>query len=118
MDPAWIGRVLILMVVGGVLLRQSNRYTSQPNRKRALQFGAGAMFCFAGFNLALATGALSPLAQAVGVAGMLLFTGAAVSLVLSFRSGERAGERKALEAEARAYIEQRKQERSKPEQKG
>jgi hypothetical protein len=108
MEAAFIARVLILIVIGGVLLRQAARHADQKYRKRAFQLGAGALFCFAAFNLSLSTRAeLGLLQQLLGLVGFGLLLAAVVSLMLSLRNAELKQDQARIAAEAQAYRQER-----------
>jgi hypothetical protein len=113
MGTALIARIGIAVVLAAVLAAQARRLTGQPHRRRAFLMGAGALLCFAGFIVTLGAGGGSGALQgAMAIAGMALFVGAALSLVLSLRSGERAGDHARISAAAQAYRAKREREQA------
>jgi hypothetical protein len=109
-DIVMVGRVVIALVIAATLLFQARNLSGQPNRRRAFQFGAAALFCFAAFNLSIgAQLEFGALQQLTALAGIALFVGAAISLLLSLRSGERRADRDRALAEASAYRAEREQ---------
>lgn len=110
MDTSILVRVLVALLIAAGLFVQARKLVGQPNRKRAFQLGAAAFICFAAFNLSIGmTADFGALQQAVALAGMALFVGSAISMVLSLRSGERAADRQRALAEARSFREGREQ---------
>lgn len=109
MDSGFLARIVIALLIAAALFVQARRLIGQPHRRRAFVLGAVALLCFALFNLFVSQGgAMSGLLQLFALAGVGLFLAAAVSLVLSLRSGERASDQARIAEEARAYHENRK----------
>ena len=82
---------VILRVIAFILFYQARQLVGQPNRKRAFILGGVALLCFTVFNASISLGVeLGILQQLTALAGMILFVGSAISLVLSLRNGERS----------------------------
>jgi hypothetical protein len=107
-STALLARIGIAVVLAAVLAAQARRLSGQPHRRRAFYLGAAALACFAAFNATLALAASAGAVQsALALAGVALFVGAAASLALSLTSGERAGDRGRIVAEAQAFRAER-----------
>ena len=73
---------------------------------------AAALLTFAVFNGSLAvSGQIGVLQAIVGIAGLALFAGAVVSIILSLRRGEMRSQRDRMTAAAQEYRERRTGER-------
>jgi drug/metabolite transporter (DMT)-like permease len=109
MDLMFIVRTLIALLIVFILFYQARRLVGQPNRKRAFMLGAVALLCFTFFNVSISMSLeFGVLQQLTAVAGMALFIGAAVSLVLSLRSGEHRADHARAAAQAQAYTQERR----------
>jgi drug/metabolite transporter (DMT)-like permease len=107
-------RALIALLLAVFLFVQSRGAAAQPQRRRAFWLGAAALLMLAAYNGTLLLDATpGPLQTGLAVAGMALFVGAVVSLVLSFSSGELRGERERIAAAAREFREQREEQARK-----
>ena len=103
-----IVRVLVALLLAVLLFFQARAASAQPHRRRAFLLAVAALVAFAAYNGALALGAATgPLLVGLAVAGMALFLGAVVSLVLSWSAGELRGQREQIAAATREYREQR-----------
>jgi drug/metabolite transporter (DMT)-like permease len=103
-------RMLVALLLAVFLFFQARGAAAQPQRQRAFWLGAAALLMLAAYNGALVLNATSePLQIGLAVAGMALFVGAIVSLVLSFSSGELRGERERIATAAREYRERREE---------
>jgi len=106
----YLTRVLVALLLAAFLFVQARSAGAQPHRRRAFRLGAAALLMLAAYNAALALDATTgPLQIGLAIAGMALFVGAIVSLVLSFSAGELRGERARIAAAAREYRQQREQ---------
>ena len=104
----YIVRMLVALLLAAFLIFQARGAAAQPHRRRAFRLGAVALLMLAAYNGALVLDASTgPLQIGLAIAGMSLFIGAIVSLVLSFSSGELRGERERIAAAAREYRERR-----------
>jgi hypothetical protein len=107
-STALIARIGIAIVLAAALAAQARKLSGQPHRRRAFYLGAAALGCFAAFNATLAVAASASTVQAVlAFGGVALFVGAAISLALSLTSGERAGDRGRIVAQAQAFRAER-----------
>lgn len=108
MSTVFIIRIGIALLIAAVLFMQSRGLQAQPHRKRAFQLGAAALLAFVGFNVLLGLGATLGFFEGfLALAGIGLFAGAALSLVLSLRSGERSQDRAKIEQAAREFRQER-----------
>jgi drug/metabolite transporter (DMT)-like permease len=104
----YIPRMLIALLLAAFLCFQARGVAAQPHRRQAFWLGAAALLMLAGYNGTLVLNeSPSPLQTGLAIAGMALFVGAVVSLVLSFSSGELRGERARIASAAREFREQR-----------
>ena len=110
----YLTRGLIALLLAAFLFFQAGGVAAQPHRRRAFWLGAAALLMLAAYNGALVLDETTgPLQIGLAVAGMSLFVGAIVSLVLSFSSGELRGERERIAAAAREYRAQREEQARK-----
>ena len=110
----YLTRALVALLLAAFLFFQTRGTAAQPHRRRAYWLGAAALLPLAAYNGTLALNETPGLLQTVlAIAGMALFVGAIVSLLLSFRSGELRGERERIAAAAREFREQREQQAHK-----
>lgn len=118
MEPMFIIRLAIAVLIIFVLFYQARQLVNQPNRKRAFLLGAAALLCFTIFNVSIGLNIeLGPIQQLLALAGVLLFIGVGISMVLSMRNGEHRAASASASAQAQAYAEQRKKARAeKPNQ--
>ena len=106
----YLTRALIALLLAVFLFVQARGAAAQPHRRRAFQLGAAALLMLAAYNGALLLDATTGPAQiGLAIAGMALFIGAIVSLVLSFSVGELRGERERIATAAREYRERREE---------
>ena len=111
---SYLTRALVALLLAVFLFIQSRGAAAQPHRQRAFRLGAAALLVLAAYNGALTLDAANaPLQIGLAIAGMALFIGAIVSLVLSFSSGELRGERARIAEAAREFREQREQQARK-----
>jgi hypothetical protein len=111
---SYLIRVLVALLLAVFLFVQSRGAAAQPHRQRAFRLGAAALLLLAAYNGAMTLDATNgPLQIGLAIAGMALFIGAIVSLLLSFRSGELRGERARIADAAREFREQREQQARK-----
>jgi hypothetical protein len=109
MDLMFIVRTLIALLIVFILFYQARKLVGQPNRKRAFMLGAVALLCFTFFNVSISMSLeFGLLQQLTAVAGMALFIGAAISLVLSLRSGEHRADHARAAAQAQAFTQERR----------
>ena len=107
-------RMLVALILAAFLVFQARGAVAQPHRRRAFGLGAAAVLMLAAYNGTLVLIATpGPLQIGLAIAGMALFVGAIVSLVLSLTSGELRGERERIAAAAREFREQREQQAHK-----
>ena len=107
-------RALVALLLAAFLVFQARGAVGQPHRRRAFWLGAAALLMLAVYNGTLALNdTAGPLQTGLAIAGMALFAGAIVSLVLSFSSGELRGERERIATAAREFREQREQQAHK-----
>jgi hypothetical protein len=112
----YLVRALIALLLAIFLFVQARAAAAQPHRRRAFWLGAAALLMLAAYNGALAIDETTgPLQIGLAIAGVSLFAGAVVSLVLSFSSGELRGERARIATAAREFREQREQQARKRE---
>jgi drug/metabolite transporter (DMT)-like permease len=105
---SYLTRALVALLLGVFLVFQARGAVAQPHRRRAFWLGAAALLMLAAYNGTLVLNATpGPLQTGLAIAGMALFIGAILSLVLSFSSGELRGERERIAAAAREYRERR-----------
>ena len=108
-----IARIVIGVVLAVILISQARRLTGQPHRRRAFWLGAAALLCFTVFNVTLGmVGTVTPVVSLIGIAGVALFFGAAMSLIFSLRSGERSRDHAQITSAAQAFHNQREHERA------
>lgn len=101
-------RMVVALVLGVFLFYQARGVVGQRHRRRAFWLGAAALLILAAYNGTLVLNATpGPLQAGLAIAGTSLFIGVIVSLVLSFSSGERRGERERIMAAAREHRERR-----------
>jgi drug/metabolite transporter (DMT)-like permease len=101
-------RMLVALLLGVFLVFQARGAVGQPHRRRAFWLGAAALLMLAAYNGTLVLNATpGPLHAGLAIAGMALFVGAIVSLVISLSSGELRGERERIATAAREYRERR-----------
>jgi hypothetical protein len=106
----YLTRALIALLLAAFLFVQARGAAGQPHRRRAFWLGVAALLMLATYNGALTLDAMAgPLQIGLAIAGMSLFIGAIVSLVLSFSSGELRGERTRIATAAREYRQQHEQ---------
>jgi hypothetical protein len=99
---SYVVRALVALLLAALLFFQARATSGQPHRRRAFLLAAVALLTFAGYNGALAAGAaIGPFQIALAIAGMALFVGAVVSLVLSWSAGELRAQRERIAAAAR-----------------
>jgi len=107
-------RALVALVLAAFLVFQARGAAGQPHRRRAFWLGVAALLMLAVYNGTLVLNATPGLLQtALAIAGLALFAGAIVSLVISFSSGELRGERERIATAAREFREQREQQAHK-----
>ena len=100
----FFARVVIALLLAGLLWRQARAARDRPYRQRAFEMAAAALLAFAVFNGSLAAGAaIGPLQLIIAAAGVGLFLGSIVMLVLSLREGEMRGQRDRIASAAREY---------------
>jgi drug/metabolite transporter (DMT)-like permease len=105
---SYLVRALVALLLGAFLIFQARGAAAQPQRRRAFWLGAAALLMLAAYNGSLMLNATpGPIQTGLAIAGVALFVGAIVSLVLSFRSGELQGERERIATAAREYRERR-----------
>lgn len=111
---SYLLRVLVALLLAVFLFFQSRGAAAQPHRQRAFRLGAAALLLLALYNGAMMVDPTTgPLQIGLAIAGMALFIGAIVSLVLSYGSGELRGERQRIAEAAREFREQREQQARK-----
>jgi drug/metabolite transporter (DMT)-like permease len=107
-------RMLVALVMAVFLVFQARGASMQPHRRRAFWLGAAALLMLAAYNGTLVLNETpGPLQTGLAIAGMALFAGAIVSLVLSFSSGELRGERDRIAIAAREFRERREKQARK-----
>jgi len=107
---AYLIRALVALLLALFLFFQARGVAAQPHRQRAFRLGSVALLLLAVYNGTLVLDATNgPLQIGLAIAGVALFIGAVVSLVLSFSAGELRGERERIVAAAREYREQREE---------
>ncbi len=107
-------RAIVALLLALFLFFQSRSASAQPHRRRAFLLGAAALLLLAAYNGTLVLNETAgPLQTGLAIAGMALFAGAIVSLVLSFSAGELRGERERIATAAREFREQREQQARK-----
>src|SRR4051812_11573810 len=85
---SYLIRVLVALVLAAFLVFQARGAAGQPHRRRAFWLGAAALLMLAVYNGTVALSVTPGLLQtALAIAGLALFAGAIVSLVISFSSG-------------------------------
>lgn len=105
-------RVIVILLVAGLLWMQARAARDQPHRRRGFELAAAALLTFAVFTGSLGVSQeIGVLQYVVGIAGLVLFAGAVVSLVLSLQSGEMRAQRDRMNAAAKEYRERRTAER-------
>ena len=110
----YLTRALVALLLAAFLFFQARATAGQPHRRRAFRLGAAALLMLAVYNATLVLNATPvPLQIGLAIAGVALFIGAIVSLVLSFSSGELRGERERIATAAREFREQREQQAHK-----
>jgi hypothetical protein len=104
----YLVRTLIALLFAALMWAQARAARDRPHRRRAFELAAGALIAFAAFNGVQAAGiVIGPLQIAIAVVGLLLFAGAAVSLILSYYAGEMRDQRDRIAEAAREYRERR-----------
>jgi hypothetical protein len=104
----YLMRALVALVLAVFLYVQARSATAQPQRRRAFWLGAAALVLLALYNGTLVLDeSTGPLQIGLAIAGMALFVGAIVSMVMSFSSGELRGERERIAEAAREFRERR-----------
>src|SRR3954452_19409073 len=101
---SYLIRALVALVLAAFLAVQARGAVGQPHRRRAFWLGVAALLLVAVYNGTLVLNVMPGLLQtALAIAGLALFAGAIVSLVISFSSGELRGERERIAAAAREF---------------
>ena len=104
----YLTRALVALLLAVFLFFQARSAAAQPQRRRAFRLGAVALLMLAAYNGTLVLDeSTGPLQIGLAIAGMALFIGAIVSMVLSFSSGELRGERERIATAAREFRERR-----------
>ena len=114
----YLVRALIALLLALFLVVQARGAAAQPYRRRAFWLGAAALLALAAYNGVLTFDETTgPLQIGLAIAGVSLFVGAVVSLVLSFSSGEMRGEQARIATAAREFREQRERAHGPPNDK-
>ena len=104
----YLVRALFALLFAALMWGQARAARDRPHRRRGFQLAVGALIAFAAFNGALAADiAIGPLQIAVAFVGLLLFAGAALSLIVSYYAGEMRDQRDRIAEAAREYRERR-----------
>src|SRR2546421_11193296 len=112
---SYILRALVALLFAAFLWAQARAAQGRPHRKRAFEMAAAALLALAAFNGSLAAGAaIGPLQLIVAAAGLALFVGAIVSLVLSLRHGEMREQSDKIASAAREDRERRMTDDQRP----
>ena len=107
-------RALLALGLAAFLWLQARGLRERPQRRRAFELAALALLALAALNGNLAAGyELGALQYLIAAISIALFIGAAVSLLLSLRSGEAGDQREQISAAAREYRQRREAQEHK-----